>query len=236
MNELWRVNIKNAKTAIQSTCNNAHDTINQKELINYLHAACFSPVKSTWIAAIKNGNLTSWPGLTERAVEMYLSKSSATVEDYSNQQRMNARSTKIKEEIESVTTDKDLDYGINTNCIYAAKIYAGQIYTDQTGRFPVISSEGNKYIMVLYEYGGNVILAEPIKNRTSAELLRAFKVIEKKLTARGLKIWSRSTGGLLKLLTLSSCNIYLTGTPPRGSHILHFRYPEISSSLSLSIS
>jgi hypothetical protein len=49
---LWRVNLKNAKPAIQSTCNHAHDTSNQRQLINYLHAACFSPVKSTWIAAI----------------------------------------------------------------------------------------------------------------------------------------------------------------------------------------
>jgi hypothetical protein len=61
---VWRVNLKNATTEIQSTCNHAHDTSNQKELINDLHAACFSPVKSTWIAAIKNGNFTLWSGLT----------------------------------------------------------------------------------------------------------------------------------------------------------------------------
>jgi hypothetical protein len=41
--------------------------------------------------------------------------------------------------------------------------------------------------MVLYEYDGNAILAEPIKNRTSPELMRAFQVMEKKLTARGLQ-------------------------------------------------
>jgi hypothetical protein len=41
--------------------------------------------------------------------------------------------------------------------------------------------------MVLYEYDGNSILAEPIKNRTSAELLRAFQVMENILTARGLQ-------------------------------------------------
>jgi hypothetical protein len=119
-------------------------------------------------------------------VEKYLSKSSATIKGHLNQQRMNARSTKIKDDIESVNTDMDLDYGIKTNCIYAATIDAGQIYTDQTGRFPVISSKGNKYIMVIYEYDGNNILAEPIKNRTAAELLRAFQVMETKLTARGL--------------------------------------------------
>jgi hypothetical protein len=49
------------------------------------------------------------------------------------------------------------------------------------------SSKVNKYIMVLYEYHDNAILAEPIKTRTVAELLRAFQVMETKLTARGLQ-------------------------------------------------
>jgi hypothetical protein len=141
---LWRAHLKKSKPAIQSACNHAHDTSHQKELINDLHAACFSPVKSTWTAAIKNGNFTSWPGLTEGAVEKYLSKSSATMKGHLNQQRMNARSTKIKDEIKSVMRDTDLDYGIKTNCIYAATIDAGHTYTDQTGSFLVISSKGNK--------------------------------------------------------------------------------------------
>jgi hypothetical protein len=41
--------------------------------------------------------------------------------------------------------------------------------------------------MVLYECDGNAILAEPIKNRTTAELSRAFQVMEQTLTSRGLK-------------------------------------------------
>ena len=28
----------------------------QQELVRYLHAACFSPVQSTWLKAIKNNN------------------------------------------------------------------------------------------------------------------------------------------------------------------------------------
>jgi hypothetical protein len=71
--------------------------------------------------------------------------------------------------------------------VYAATIDSGQTYTDQTGRFPVVSSKGNKYIMVLYEYDGNVIMAETIKNRTSVEHLRACQVMEQKLIARCLK-------------------------------------------------
>jgi hypothetical protein len=51
----------------------------------------------------------------------------------------------------------------------------------------VIFSKGKKYIMALYKYDDNAILAEPIKNQTEAELLKAFQVMETKLTARGLK-------------------------------------------------
>jgi hypothetical protein len=52
---LWRVNLKqNIDTKI-AQCNHAHDNNNQQNFINYLHAACFSPVQSTWITAIKTG-------------------------------------------------------------------------------------------------------------------------------------------------------------------------------------
>jgi hypothetical protein len=66
---LWRVDLKQKFEKHEIQCNHAHDNNNQKDLINYLHAACFSPVISTWIMAIKNGNFLSWPGLTEHAVE-----------------------------------------------------------------------------------------------------------------------------------------------------------------------
>jgi hypothetical protein len=52
---LWRVNLKKKFEPEAVQCNHAHDNNNQKDLINYLHAACFSPVKSTWITAIKMG-------------------------------------------------------------------------------------------------------------------------------------------------------------------------------------
>jgi hypothetical protein len=60
---LWRVDLKQKIEPEIAQCNHAHDNNNHKDLINYLHAACFSPVKSTWIMAIKNGNFSSWPGL-----------------------------------------------------------------------------------------------------------------------------------------------------------------------------
>jgi hypothetical protein len=51
---VWRVNLKQKFETETVQCNHAHDNNNQKYLTNYLHAACFSPVKSTWITAIKN--------------------------------------------------------------------------------------------------------------------------------------------------------------------------------------
>jgi hypothetical protein len=100
---------------------------------------------------------------------------------------MYARSTQPKKEPEcSMKSESNLDDGIKTHCIYAAVVDAGQIYTDQTGRFPVISSRGNVSNMVLYEYDGNAIMTEPIKNNKAAELSRSFQVMEQKMTSRRL--------------------------------------------------
>jgi hypothetical protein len=103
-----------------------------------------------------------------------------------NQQRQNTRTTQI-ENINESNQESDIYHGIKTQFIYAATIYAGQIYTDQTGRFPVVSSKGNTYIMILYDYDINAILAQPIKYRTAPELLKAFQIMEQILVARGLK-------------------------------------------------
>jgi predicted DNA repair protein MutK len=99
-------------------------------------------VKSTWITPFRNGNFLSWPGLTEHAVEKRLSKFTATTKGHLNQQRQNSRTTQMKNKKAS-SQESDIDHGIKTQFIYAATIDAGQIYTDQTGRFPVISSKGN---------------------------------------------------------------------------------------------
>jgi hypothetical protein len=102
-----------------------------------------------------------------------------------NDKRQNARTTKVKDP-KVIITEPDLDQGVKTQFVYAATIDAGQIYTDQTGIFPVVSSKGNKYIMILYDYDSNAILAQPIKDRKAPELLRAFQVMEQELVARGL--------------------------------------------------
>jgi hypothetical protein len=81
--------------------------------------------------------------LNEHNVEKYLSKSTSTAKGHLNQQRKNARTTNIKD-AQLLDLENDQDHGIKTQLVYAATIDAGQIYTDQTGRFPVVSSKGNK--------------------------------------------------------------------------------------------
>ena len=63
-----------------------------------------------------------------------------------------------------------------------------KIYTDQTGRFPITSSCGYKYIMIAYDYESNYILAEPIKSRTSLHIKNAYQTMSKLLCIRGLKL------------------------------------------------
>ena len=62
-----------------------------------------------------------------------------------------------------------------------------KIYTDQTGRLPVTSSKGNKYILVAYHYKSNTIHAEPLKTRSGLDLTAAYQKIHRLLNKWGLR-------------------------------------------------
>ena len=62
----------------------------------------------------------------------------------------------------------------------------GKISTDQTGPFPVTSSRGRKYLMVLYNYDSNAIIADPLKLRSEHELVHANSALHTYLSNRGL--------------------------------------------------
>ena len=62
-----------------------------------------------------------------------------------------------------------------------------KFYMDQTGRFPIISSKGKKYILTEYHYYSNTIHAEPLKTQTGLDLNILCKKIHSLLTDRGLK-------------------------------------------------
>jgi hypothetical protein len=173
-----------------TVCYNAYQHHKIPELIQYLHAAAFSPVPSTCIAAIQRGFFQSWPGLTATAVQKHLPKSEATTKGHMDQTRKNLRSTKTMDN--SNLEEEQEPNSPQTHQIFAAientdKIYTGKIYTDQTGHFPVTSSQGNKYVLVLYEYDTNAILTEALHNRTATKILRAYKKLVKYLHNQGFR-------------------------------------------------
>ena len=52
-----------------------------------------------------------------------------------------------------------------------------KIYTDQTGKFPVRSSRGHQYIMVLINMDSSYISMEPMKNRHSSEIVMTYQIL-----------------------------------------------------------
>jgi hypothetical protein len=72
--------------------NNFSELRNTGALVNYLHKAMFSPTKSVLLQDVKNGHLTTWPGLTEQAIQKHLKMNPATAMGHMNQRRQNIRS------------------------------------------------------------------------------------------------------------------------------------------------
>ena len=63
------------------------------KLVQYLHDACLSPVKSIFATAIKKNHFKMWPGLTPGLLK-HLPTSVATVQQHLHQERQNFQSTK----------------------------------------------------------------------------------------------------------------------------------------------
>ena len=63
------------------------------ELIKYLHATCFSPVRSTWNQAIDLHFFKTWPGLTKELLNKYLPPSIPTTQGHMHQERQHLQST-----------------------------------------------------------------------------------------------------------------------------------------------
>jgi hypothetical protein len=61
-----------------------------------------------------------------------------------------------------------------------------KVYTDQTGKFPVLSSKGNRYVMVMVEIDSSYIDAEPMKNRNEKELIRAYQALLERIKITGV--------------------------------------------------
>ena len=60
------------------------------------------------------------------------------------------------------------------------------MFTDQTGRFILPSSNGNTQLFVLYDYDSNYIDAEPMPTKTAKSILNAYKLVHTRFVTAGL--------------------------------------------------
>jgi hypothetical protein len=60
------------------------------------------------------------------------------------------------------------------------------MYSDQTGKFPAVSSEGNKFVMVLHDVNSNSSWAEPMKNQIGGELILACNRVFTRMRQQGI--------------------------------------------------
>jgi hypothetical protein len=155
------------------------------DTIAYLHAACLSPVKDTWIKATSAGNFSGRPGLSVDNVRKYLAKADATVKGHMNQQRQNTRSTQTR--APTIAAALEPTYTDKTEFVYATIVTSGQIHSDLTGRFPTTFAKGNKYVLVVYDYDTNNVLTEPMKSRGDHGMVRAYNKLIQELVDHGFK-------------------------------------------------
>ena len=181
---LWRLSCSKKPDPVSQQTESASNVYSLPMIgavIRYLHAAAGFPVKDTWIQAIKNGHYISWPGVTVEAVNKHFPKSIETQKGHLKKQRQNVRSTKQQCSSEADALEKAL-----AAQKYMVKVINADrtVYTDQTGRFPIQSSRGNKLLMIMFDVDANYIDAEPLPDSTETSLIKAYR-----------SLWTRVTKG-----------------------------------------
>jgi hypothetical protein len=196
---LWHLDISsNPAPLVMEAAHASIGTASPADLVAFAHGALFSPTLSTLGAALTKGFITNFPGLTVTTLRKHPPVSAAMVKGHLDQSRQNQRSTKpdvipVEDAPDLPQTDDDpfpaapADGARSHYCYLSVMEPTSQIYTDQTGRFVTPSSNGNNYLMVLYDYDSNCILAEPMKNRTGKSILAAYKALHTNLCAAGLR-------------------------------------------------
>ena len=159
----------------------------KSELAQHYGATVFNIVKSTIIRVIKRNNFTSWPGMTAKIIQKHLPKWITTAHGHLDQVSKNLHTTKENGLIDNMSPAQEPN-NIKTNdimCTIATMDNICKSYSDQTGKFPIISSRGHKYIFVFYHYDTNTILGIPIKSRNTSDLCDAWSTAFKVFKSHG---------------------------------------------------
>ena len=152
-----------------------------------MHAAAGFRVKETWIRAVQAGNYATWPGLSVKSIRTYCpDDAEETLKGHMRRQRQGFRSTRERQEQEphEHKTPKRKE-----NYIYVTVInIKEEIHTDQTGKFPHLSSKGNRYIMVAHNIYANYIFMDAMKNRSESQIMECYQRIVNRMKKAGLTL------------------------------------------------
>ena len=119
------------KTYKQYT-HNAYAMTSKASLVQCLNQAAFSPPKATLLKSVNNNQFVTWPGLTVKAVKIYLPDfSPATDKGHMKQQKQGIRSTKekIMMALSTIETARDINPPIEKetqNQIFLTMLYWNQ--------------------------------------------------------------------------------------------------------------
>ena len=161
--------------------NNVHAMSTKTDLAIYYHRTLYSPVPSTLIQAIQKGFFATWPGLTAELISKHLPKSINTAKGHMKLQRQHVRSTQPPPPLDQLPP-------VRSKKIFFKVLEPKDLLaTDLTGRFPVISSRGFKYICVCFVFDANAILVRPMKSRSDSEHIRVYNDIFEYLSSKGLR-------------------------------------------------
>ncbi|EJK55033.1 hypothetical protein THAOC_25280 [Thalassiosira oceanica] len=196
--------------------NSVYDLPSIEQSIHWMHASLGYPAAATWLAACRKGNLVGFPFADVKFIRKYYPETPETPAGHLNRQRQNIRSTKPQSQpLEQVDTS-DLR-GKKIRDVYI-KVHEAKntIFSDQTGRFPVTSRAGNKYIMLMVEIDSNAVLVEPMSSRTEKEMQRAYLALLARLKAAGVApkkhVLDNECSAAMKTLIRETCKLELV--PP----------------------
>ena len=156
--------------------NSIYECENIGQLINFYHATMGYPVTSTWCQAIDAGYFQGWPSLTSKRVRKCIKTTAETEMGHMDQCKVGIHSTKTKRSdpnpMESVP---QTPLNNKTHHVYMSIAdIEGRLFSDQTGRFPITSNQGNCYFIIFYAVDGNYIKSYPIKSRHRSKLNKSI--------------------------------------------------------------
>ena len=133
-------------------------------LINFYHLTLGAPSISTWLAGIDKGWFSSFPGLTSGRVRQYCTNKLETAKGHLKLQRQHVNSTKPKQ----------LRSHRHTVSIHFIEP-KNQLSMDMTGRYPITSKRGTKYILIMVDWDSNYIKLMPLKSRKAETYVTAYR-------------------------------------------------------------